>query len=367
MANKRSQGEAVLLTEEELREGEEEVEDEDAEWIGESDDEGISYSQYKAAMAAAKQPSKPIHTMTDELIHKLECIFACQGCNFVTLDTKLAVDHAEFHEAAQRAAALSLDDFEPEEKKASSEIDAIREKLEKKAPPRPAPLTVPLPVPAPKPTLQRQQSMDTDTPEMKQRVQAHIARRKEFEAKQKEAKAAVAPVPMAAAPLPKPEPWAAPSHLRSPLAAFGEEKAKPLIANSAGADCPPKPVLTAEERLQAHLARVKQMRSGAVPAGSMPVPAVPPLTPPPQCTPLANEFFFFPCPHCEGKITVKIAEINCARFKHAAYLSGECVSPYTPKDVMDQLLRNNQVLGCGQGFRLLSFEGTYKAVKADDF
>lgn len=58
--------------------------------------------------------------------------------------------------------------------------------------------------------------------------------------------------------------------------------------------------------------------------------------------------------------------VNCAIFRHAAFAAtGELVSPHLPRDAMDQLIRANQIRGCGQPFRLLDFEGGKKAEKCD--
>lgn len=83
-----------------------------------------------------------------------------------------------------------------------------------------------------------------------------------------------------------------------------------------------------------------------------------------QCEP--QEYLLFPCPHCGGEIQVKKTEINCAIFRHAVFKdTWEPIEPHSGKQTVDNLIRLGQIRGCGQPLRLISHEGSCKAVKCD--
>lgn len=256
-----------------------------------------------------------------ELLHKIECIYSCTHCTFVTLDSSAAVHHCEHEEVQQRTAEMQLEGKE-----------------EKRPPlqPRPAPISVPLirvgdVIVAPLP----------DAAENKKRVEDHLRRVREFE-ERKRALELEAKTPIAA-----PVPIVVPPPAKPPLAP------------------------TQDERLQKHLARLAQFSAAKLGAAGSTV--VKPglfqchvqcaLREPKVGEPGYSEFYKFPCPNCSGEIQVLKTEVNCGIFRHGSLLDGTQLPPHTPQDVLELLIRSNSIRGCGQPFSVQHFEGGYKVSK----
>jgi hypothetical protein len=54
------------------------------------------------------------------------------------------------------------------------------------------------------------------------------------------------------------------------------------------------------------------------------------------------------CPHCDEYI--EILEINCKIFRHAYYLDYRPVNSHATKEELDELIKNNNLFGCGRPF-----------------
>jgi len=89
-----------------------------------------------------------------------------------------------------------------------------------------------------------------------------------------------------------------------------------------------------------------------------------------------GDFFSFNCPHCNECIIVHQQETACRIFRHATYfillpnlplINGkpqyaptQQINPHTPKEICEQLIKENKVLGCAKPFRFVySPEGNY--------
>jgi hypothetical protein len=58
------------------------------------------------------------------------------------------------------------------------------------------------------------------------------------------------------------------------------------------------------------------------------------------------------CPHCQEY--VEILEINCAIFRHAIFkVSGQPIDPHSSKEVCEQYIKEQVILGCGKPFRII--------------
>ena len=72
----------------------------------------------------------------------------------------------------------------------------------------------------------------------------------------------------------------------------------------------------------------------------------------------------FSCPHCEQPILIYENEINCMIFRHAVFKETmEQVDPHASKEMLDLLVMENKVYGCGKPFRLIRNEGSFLIVE----
>lgn len=71
-----------------------------------------------------------------------------------------------------------------------------------------------------------------------------------------------------------------------------------------------------------------------------------------------NNTLYFVCPHCAAGIEVFISDVNCKIFRHA-YLkcNKQQINPHTPKNVCDELVKRDLVIGCAKPFRLVINSG----------
>jgi len=71
---------------------------------------------------------------------------------------------------------------------------------------------------------------------------------------------------------------------------------------------------------------------------------------------MANETgtVIFTCPHCNLLGVVLEKDINCAIFRHGAYIvNSQPIDPHAPKEVCDQLVADGLIHGCGKPFKLV--------------
>lgn len=65
----------------------------------------------------------------------------------------------------------------------------------------------------------------------------------------------------------------------------------------------------------------------------------------------------FACPHCEQVVSVRVAEINCAIFRHGTYKDSlKPIDPHLCKDECDRLFASELIYGCGKPFQLVRAE-----------
>ncbi len=66
--------------------------------------------------------------------------------------------------------------------------------------------------------------------------------------------------------------------------------------------------------------------------------------------------FYILCPTCGGSI--EIESINCGIFRHAVYkTNGNQVDPHSSQLILDILLQNDQIWGCGKPFKVKEIDG----------
>lgn len=59
------------------------------------------------------------------------------------------------------------------------------------------------------------------------------------------------------------------------------------------------------------------------------------------------------CPNCDNYI--EILELNCCIFRHGVYkVSKQQINPHSPKDVIEQLIKDDLILGCGKPFKIVN-------------
>jgi len=67
----------------------------------------------------------------------------------------------------------------------------------------------------------------------------------------------------------------------------------------------------------------------------------------------ADSIVIYHCPHCSINIGVKKNEIFCTIFRCGVYKSNnEQISPHSSKEVCDELVAKNLIIGCGGPFRI---------------
>lgn len=84
-----------------------------------------------------------------------------------------------------------------------------------------------------------------------------------------------------------------------------------------------------------------------------------------------DNLYIFQCPHCDLWTEVDINQVNCHIFRHAFYYEQlpdggirltEQIPPHSTKNICDQLIEQNKVVGCAKPFRFVRDEqGEYRA------
>ena len=61
--------------------------------------------------------------------------------------------------------------------------------------------------------------------------------------------------------------------------------------------------------------------------------------------------FYINCPHCNDIIIIE--KLNCRIFRHGIYKdSNKQINPHASKNVCEQLIKNNEIYGCGKPFKI---------------
>lgn len=69
------------------------------------------------------------------------------------------------------------------------------------------------------------------------------------------------------------------------------------------------------------------------------------------------------CPHCGGLIDVKLTEIRCGIFRHAAMKDNSGpVDPHASQQVCEDLVAAGKIHGCGKPFQI---DGQFKVSVCD--
>jgi hypothetical protein len=77
-----------------------------------------------------------------------------------------------------------------------------------------------------------------------------------------------------------------------------------------------------------------------------------------------NNNIFLLCPHCN--LLVHIEQINCGIFRHGIFIkTNEQIPPHLPKDKCDELIKNNEIYGCGKPFQIIKIEEEWKLIICD--
>lgn len=59
------------------------------------------------------------------------------------------------------------------------------------------------------------------------------------------------------------------------------------------------------------------------------------------------------CPWCHGDVVIE--KLACAIFRHGIYKSdGRQIHPHAPKHVIDDLIKNDAIHGCGLPFQVVN-------------
>lgn len=64
--------------------------------------------------------------------------------------------------------------------------------------------------------------------------------------------------------------------------------------------------------------------------------------------------FVVQCPHCNDDLYLMESEVNCGIYRHAVHKNGVSVDPHCTKDVMEVLIKNKAIIGCGQPFQIVT-------------
>jgi hypothetical protein len=86
-----------------------------------------------------------------------------------------------------------------------------------------------------------------------------------------------------------------------------------------------------------------------------------------------NNSFLFQCPNCDLYIEVRKDQINCSIFRHGFFyekinntinLTSQ-MNPHTPKNICEDLVKQNKIYGCGKPFKLIVEAGECKPQVCD--
>jgi hypothetical protein len=57
------------------------------------------------------------------------------------------------------------------------------------------------------------------------------------------------------------------------------------------------------------------------------------------------------CPHCDKPVLIE--KLNCCIFRHAILkTTGQQINPHSSKEECDQLVKTDQIFGCGRPFKI---------------
>ncbi len=66
-----------------------------------------------------------------------------------------------------------------------------------------------------------------------------------------------------------------------------------------------------------------------------------------------KQYIYISCPHCENLVEINISQINCTIFRHGIYKKNMTqIHPHASKDFCDNLVKYNEIYGCGKPFKL---------------
>lgn len=86
---------------------------------------------------------------------------------------------------------------------------------------------------------------------------------------------------------------------------------------------------------------------------------------------LFDNIYTFLCPHCGLVVSVEKHEINCHIFRHGNYITrkdsegraveyGDSINPHAPKNLCDELVSKELIIGCGKPLQMYrSADGEY--------
>jgi DNA-directed RNA polymerase subunit RPC12/RpoP len=71
--------------------------------------------------------------------------------------------------------------------------------------------------------------------------------------------------------------------------------------------------------------------------------------------------FYINCPHCNDIIIIE--KLNCRIFRHGIYKdSNKQINPHASKDECEQLIKNNEIYGCGKPFMIETHNNIHKVI-----
>lgn len=72
----------------------------------------------------------------------------------------------------------------------------------------------------------------------------------------------------------------------------------------------------------------------------------------------------FKCPYCNNLIIINEKDLNCCIFRHGVLkTNNKQIDPHTPKEICDNLVKNNLIFGCGKPFKIVKNNEIYKIEK----
>ena len=75
---------------------------------------------------------------------------------------------------------------------------------------------------------------------------------------------------------------------------------------------------------------------------------------------------YFICPHCTGSFIINEKDLNCMIVRHAVFKHNmEPINPHASKQICDDLVQNNLVIGCAKPIQIIKKEKEYAAIECD--
>ena len=76
-----------------------------------------------------------------------------------------------------------------------------------------------------------------------------------------------------------------------------------------------------------------------------------------------DDYIIVTCPICLDYVQIYKKELNCKIFRHAVFKKNYMnIPPHSTKEVIDKMLKDGNVYGCGSPFQIKLKDGQYETI-----